>query len=268
MSTTKENSSSSMPTPTSSTPTATPTDTPDSSLPPQGTSKRKPTKPPSEVWDHFTKVKECDPNYPRATCNYCGIDYACHGKRNETSNMKAHLASGCQKHPFRCKDPKQKTLSFQSKNKEGEGEGDSGYTLLATSFNVEHCRKMLARMIIVDELAFRFVQGEGFRAFCSPLQPKFFIPSRATVAKDCSQLYSSEKKKLKSVLTRLSQKVCLTTDTWTSLQNLNYMVLTAHFLDDEWKLHKRILNFCQIPNHKGDTIGKTIEKCLLKRCLL
>ena len=40
------------------------------------------------------------------------------------------------------------------------------------------------------------------------------------------------------------------------------MVLTAHFIDFDWKLHKRILSFSPIENHKGDTIGKTIEKNL------
>ncbi|TYK09610.1 putative transposase [Cucumis melo var. makuwa] len=40
------------------------------------------------------------------------------------------------------------------------------------------------------------------------------------------------------------------------------MVLMAHFIDDDWNLHKRILNFCQVANHKGDTIGRAIEKCL------
>ncbi|TYK01651.1 zinc finger BED domain-containing protein RICESLEEPER 2-like isoform X3 [Cucumis melo var. makuwa] len=40
------------------------------------------------------------------------------------------------------------------------------------------------------------------------------------------------------------------------------MVITAHFIDDDWNLHKIILNFCQVANHKGDTIGRAIEKCL------
>lgn len=47
-----------------------------------------------------------------------------------------------------------------------------------------------------------------------------------------------------------------------SIQNLNYMCLTAHFIDCEWKLHKKIINFCLIPNHKGDTIEKYVEPCL------
>ena len=73
-------------------------------------------------------------------------------------------------------------------------------------------------------------------------------------------LYYEEKKKLKKAFRK--QRVCLTTDTWTSIQNLNYMCLTAHWIDNDWNLHKRILNFCIVPNHKGVTIGKHIEKCL------
>lgn len=47
--------------------------------------------------------------------------------------------------------------------------------------------------MIVDELDFNFVEGERFHAFCNTLQPKIFIPSHVTMAKDCYQLYSSEK---------------------------------------------------------------------------
>ena len=40
------------------------------------------------------------------------------------------------------------------------------------------------------------------------------------------------------------------------------MCLTVHFLDTDWKLNKKILNFFPISNHRGDAIGKAIEKCL------
>ena len=57
-------------------------------------------------------------------------------------------------------------------------------------------------------------------------------------------------------------KVSLMTDTWISIQNDIYMVLTAHFVDRNWKLHKRIINFSHIENHKAKTIGKEVKKCL------
>ena len=83
------------------------------------------------------------------------------------------------------------------------------------------------------------------------------------IARDVMGLYVEEKEKLKAMFANSSQQVCLTTDTWTSLQNINYMVLTAHYIDENWKLPKRILNFQSISNHKGETIGKMIEACLI-----
>lgn len=44
---------------------------------------------------------------------------------------------------------------------------------------------------------------------------------------------------------------------------MNYMCLTAHFIDADWKLQKRVLNFCPISGHKSEEVGKGVEKCLL-----
>ncbi|KAI5316878.1 hypothetical protein L3X38_036585 [Prunus dulcis] len=41
------------------------------------------------------------------------------------------------------------------------------------------------------------------------------------------------------------------------------MVLTAHFVDSDYKMHKRILNFCVIDSHKWESIVKLLENCLI-----
>jgi hypothetical protein len=41
------------------------------------------------------------------------------------------------------------------------------------------------------------------------------------------------------------------------------MSLTTHWIDNEWNLHKKILNFCHVSNHMGKTIGQVIKNCLL-----
>uniref|UniRef100_A0A3Q7I3R1 HAT C-terminal dimerisation domain-containing protein n=1 Tax=Solanum lycopersicum TaxID=4081 RepID=A0A3Q7I3R1_SOLLC len=41
------------------------------------------------------------------------------------------------------------------------------------------------------------------------------------------------------------------------------MCLTAHFIDRDWVLHKRILNFCPITSHKGEHLAESISNCLL-----
>ncbi|KAL4313239.1 hypothetical protein GQ457_01G027380 [Hibiscus cannabinus] len=118
------------------------------------------------------------------------------------------------------------------------------------------------KMLIVDELPFVFVEHEGFRYFCKQLCPKSVPPSRKTVTRDCYSIFIEERSKLKDIFSKLSSRVCLTTDTWTSGQNLGYMYLTAHFIDDQWRFHKKIINFCPIPGLSGEIIGKSIEKCL------
>ncbi|CAN1278852.1 Zinc finger BED domain-containing protein RICESLEEPER 2 [Linum perenne] len=57
-------------------------------------------------------------------------------------------------------------------------------------------------------------------------------------------------------------RICLTTDTWTSIKQMNYMCLTAHFIDRDWKLRKKIIGFRQVFSHKGTAIAEAIMACL------
>ena len=134
----------------------------------------------------------------------------------------------CKKFPKNSIDPSQTTLSLQEVSK------GSSNSLVGVHFDVELCRHALARMIIVDELPFSFVENEGFRHFMSVAQPRLPLPGRMEISRDCLSLYTSEKHKLRNVFTKNKQSVCLTTDAWTSVQNINYMVLIAHFIDQDW----------------------------------
>nr|KJB27812.1 hypothetical protein B456_005G011200 [Gossypium raimondii] len=122
-------------------------------------------------------------------------------------------------------------------------------------FDQETCRKGLAQMIVIDELPFKFVESEGFKKFMFVACSRFHIPSRTTMIRDVYQLYLDERVKIKQLLRSSCSRVCLTTDTWTSLQRVNYLCITAHFIDNDWKLNKKILNFCPISSHKGEYIG-------------
>ncbi|PON83907.1 Ribonuclease H-like domain containing protein, partial [Trema orientale] len=215
--------------------------------------KKRKIRQKSDVWEHFTRIEDGDPNEPRAACNYCGKSYAAHPKNCGTSTLRNHLNKLCPKNPNRV--TKQKTLCFELK-KEGPGDGN----LIAVQYNKERCRKAIARYILLEELPFRHVESEGFKQLIHELQPRFEAISRMTIGRDIYQLYLDEKEQLRSILKK--ERLSLTTDTWTSIQNINYMCITAHWIDNDWKLQKRIINFCQITDHKGETIGKEIEACL------
>ncbi|XP_050248515.1 zinc finger BED domain-containing protein RICESLEEPER 1-like [Quercus robur] len=216
-------------------PIATPTNAEVPPLPPKGRDNVCNNRKKYIAWDHFEKVDIGEGHF-KAVCNYCQKTYLADKK-----TLKG-----------------QQTLAFEPKM-----DGEEGFQLVQTAFTVEASRKALAKMVIIDELPFKFVEGYGFQRYATILQPKLRIrdiPSHQSMAKDVVGIYGVEREKLRVALK--GRRVCLTTDTWTSIQNLCYMSLTSHFIDDDWKLHKRILNFCQVEDHKGETIGRKIEMFL------
>jgi hypothetical protein len=100
--------------------------------------------------------------------------------------MWSHLKV-CKKFPF-VVDKKQKVLVLESKIENGElGEQNVG-SLKAIGYNYDECRQTLAKMVIIDELPFNFVEGRGFKLFARTMQPRFDIPSRFTIMRDCLKL--------------------------------------------------------------------------------
>lgn len=155
-------------------------------------------------------------------------------------------------------DIKQLRLAFQPMIWGNNGD----VVVVPWKFDQEECRKALCCMVIIDVLHFRFVEKEDFKQFMKVAQPCFHIPSRNIVTHDCFDLFDEEKSKLMVVFKETQQRVSLTTDTWTSIQRINYMVITAHWIHKNLTLHKRIINFCPITSHRGEDLRKSISKCL------
>jgi hypothetical protein len=135
--------------------------------------------------------------------------------------------------------------------------------ITAWRFDPEMIREAFTEMVISDELPFAFSERPGFRKFMSKACPRFFVPSRRTTTRDVVAAYNNEKEKLKKFLKKSCERLCLTTDTWTSSQQQSYMCVTAHFIDESWQLHKRIIGFFLVKGHKADDIGKDLERCLV-----
>ncbi|KAH7667126.1 Tam3-transposase (Ac family) protein [Dioscorea alata] len=219
--------------------------------------KRGPYKKRSLVWPHFKERYEGKLRY--GECIYCEKRIAADGRTNGTTSLRNHITR-CAKNPNN-KNNNQATLCVRETENEN---GQTRTALLSWKFDAELIRKKIAYMVIVDELPFKHVEGIGFKEVMHAACPQFRMPSRWTVTRDCYELYLDERKKLKNLLRHNTSKICLTTDSWTSIQKINYMCLTAHFIDNDWNLNKKVLSFCPISSHKGVDIGQAIEKCLLE----
>ncbi|KAH6804523.1 hypothetical protein C2S51_032770 [Perilla frutescens var. frutescens] len=206
----------------------------------------------SIVWQHFEKQKINGED--KAVCNYCEkklVGSSKNGTKHLHENFKI---CSLRKH----RDIKHSILN-PSKKKDGS-------TLLGTyTFDQENSRQQLAKMIILHEYPLNMVDHEGFKNFVNSIQPLFNHVSRNSIKKDISKIYEAKKKKTMNCLSVNSGRVAITTDMWTSNnQKRGYMVVTAHYLDDSWTLHNRIIRFVYVSYpHTAEALSKVLVQCLV-----
>ncbi|KAM0849071.1 hypothetical protein ACQ4PT_053952 [Festuca glaucescens] len=204
----------------------------------------------SEMWKHFTKVKNAANVLTHGRCNYCHRPIKADTKLDGTSALKRHF-NICKRNPHLNRDPTQPLLQRTP------GEAPVNF-----KFDPDALKKAFAQMIIEDELPFAFGEKSGFRKFMAIACPRFNVPSRRTTTRDAVRCYFEEKAKLKKFVKDSCQRVCLTTDCWTSQQQDGYMTVTTSFVDENWILHKKVINFFLVKGHKGEDIGKKLLKCM------
>ncbi|CAN0889279.1 Zinc finger BED domain-containing protein RICESLEEPER 2 [Linum grandiflorum] len=118
-------------------------------------------------------------------------------------------------------------------------------------------------MVLLDEQPFGYVEYQGFRKFMSRVCPIFEMPSRKTVREDCFRLFLENKNLLSAYFKRCQGGISLAIDVWTSSSNTNkFLLVSAHFIGEDWKVHRRIISFAQIASDLGSDIGETLALCL------
>jgi len=143
---------------------------------------------------------------------------------------------------------------------------DEGGSLIInpTEYDHAHTRLLIAKMIIVHEYSFRMVEHKWFNVLMRWMNSNYEWIGRKTIKNECMQIFEFEKDQLKKSL-READSISLTTDLWTSNQNIQYMCLVAHYTDVNWILQCRVLNFVELdPPHTGLVIANAVFDCLLE----
>lgn len=123
----------------------------------------------------------------------------CHW-RHGTSALMTHLNFKCLTSPLRKSKksnvPKGRTLLQQSFKKMSK----SGSCNTNLTYDPIKIRKWVVQYFIKNELPFRYVQSCGFTELMNGIEPRFNLPCRIILQKDCMKLYEEEKLKLKASL--------------------------------------------------------------------
>ncbi|XP_031264008.1 zinc finger BED domain-containing protein RICESLEEPER 2-like [Pistacia vera] len=136
---------------------------------------------------------------------------------------------------------------------------------LRGQFSMLKIRELIAHWLMMHEHPFSVVNEKGLNNMLKYGIPEWSLISHNTCKNDCFKVFDNEKQKLKTILKGV-RKISLTTYLWSlDNQRIEYMVLTGHWIDENWKLNRRVLNFVHFPPPRtGVAISDVIFKCLME----
>ncbi|KAK8288672.1 hypothetical protein V6Z12_D07G140600 [Gossypium hirsutum] len=192
-------------------------------------------------------------NELKAQCNHCKTIFSAKSSSG-TSHLRRHLNSCLKKVN---KDITQYTIGIQP-SPEGVP------SIKNYKFDADECHKAISTFLVCGKHSFRIVEEPGFRYMMRIASPNFKNISRYTAARDVLMYYAKERDRVKEELAKAPGLICLTSDNWNSEHtNDEYICVTAHWVDKDWKLQKRIIRFKALfPPYDGLNIADELVLCL------
>lgn len=115
-------------------------------------------------------------------------------------------------------------------------------------------------MIVIDNLPFSFVEGEGFKNLMHVHSPHYQVPSRKTVKAHIDKLYDEEFQKFKTFIGDVPH-LTVTTDIWTDTQMRSMLGVTVH--GQSKKMYSGVLGVFELTSsHTSEYISEQLEKIL------
>lgn len=113
----------------------------------------------------------------------------------------------------------------------------------------------------MHDYPFCIVEHEYFVDFVKSLCSSFSFKARITTRKNITELHLEACQKLHEEFKSVSTRFFATIDMWTLGQNLGYMCITVHWIDDNWQMQRKIVKFMHVKaNHPGKRQGNEFCK--------
>lgn len=200
----------------------------------------------SPVWNYFEEL----PNEGKAMCIHCRSKLAYHQGLG-ISHLRNHITTACKELP-----PDIDRSSIFPK-------GVSSLDVRSSVLDPKLVRDFMTKFWITANISFKKIENGFFERMMKLAHPSLEVHDQQTLKSNCMSVYREEKKKIGDGFSNIDSCVSFTSHMWMSAQNLGYICLTAHFIDEEFNLHKHLINFKQVPHpHNADAIHSTIMDCL------
>ena len=240
--------------------------------PPTVEKKRRVT---SEVWQHFTRMAKMVDGQRKwvAICKYCNKDLSGESSQG-TGHLKRHWQKTCRAILANLRGQQQinftpryatSTAGNTSGAASNDPETETG-DISTFTYDQREMRKNLTRYVVASDQPFTFADDVVLEWFMrNNVQLAFRRVPRTTLRNDTISEYEELKKLVINEIENFSGVISLTSDLWTSNQDLGYICATGHYIDSEWKLSKKILAFrvLEYP-HTGSTIYEALKEILIE----
>ncbi|CAI5977952.1 unnamed protein product [Closterium sp. NIES-65] len=156
----------------------------------------------------------------------------------------------------------------------GGGDGSGGMERwMTTKLTSAQLRQAITKLVVTCDLPFHIVEAEAFRELLILLNrncaQKNFIPSRWTVSRD-TVVYAAAA--LQSAIAEMLAKegdlgcrVSFTIDMWTSPNNRVWLVVTGHWIDENYQLRTMVFGFREIHGrHTGKQMARVVEETVVQ----
>ncbi|CAI7786842.1 unnamed protein product [Closterium sp. NIES-53] len=130
---------------------------------------------------------------------------------------------------------------------------------MTTKLSTEALRRAIAKQVVTCDLPFRIVESEA----------KNFIPSRWMVSRD-TVVYATAalQSAIAEMLAKegeLGCKVSITIDVWTAPNNKAWLVVTGHWIDENFQLRTVVLEFHEmLGRHGGREMAQVVEETIVQ----
>ena len=114
---------------------------------------------------------------------------------------------------------------------------------------------------IIAEQPFNMMETHEYSKTIQTLNnPQFKGWFENTVKRCIMKNFQTERENFKKYFANFEGKICLTSDIWTSLIHRGFLCITAHYIDSEWMLNKKIISFKTLNTpHSGKNITTLIN---------
>lgn len=186
-------------------------------------------------------------------CKFCGQTYSI---ATATGNLGRHLSN---RHP--CYDKSGELITSTAPKPSTSVLRKHQPDVKTPKLDLEHLNWLILKWLTSSSLPPATLEETWLLNSFKFLSPPIQIWSSGKFQAVLCEVFRSMRKDIRTTMDQVSSKIAITLEFWTSYEQLSYMNITCHWIDDNWTCQKLLLDVCRVPYPCG---GAEIYHALVK----